>query len=275
MVRILVLYFTGVGATEWVSRAICARLGQYAQADLLSVESVDIPPVEEYDALVVGTPCYHAAPARRMTACLKSLPKLKAPIPAFIFNTRGLCSLNTNRILAGQLRAKNISTVLDRAYRGPASDGALLAPGIGRFFAFEKDLNYKLNRDCAHFLRLLGRWDGTGYLPRFALGSILNAPNKAAGHLITLKIHLHKDRCVRCGQCIARCPHRAFAMDGGGYPRFDPAHCENCYRCIHHCPCAALSLNKRRTHTKLLRYSANGNWPPGSYLKTAAARVIL
>ncbi|MCL2376739.1 MAG: EFR1 family ferrodoxin [Defluviitaleaceae bacterium] len=253
MKKILILYFSGVGATKKIAELISACLPQSCKVDIFSLEDSDVPSMEEYDALIIGTPVYHGAPAKKVMDFLDEMPCLDKEISAFVFNTRGLASLNTNRILSKRLREKNIATIMDRAYRGTASDGALVAPFIKRFFEFEKNLEDKVKRDCADFLRMLEEEPLRSYMPKFRFGSIINAPNKAAGQLITVKIHLHKDRCVKCGLCGERCPHAVFLKDGEGYPLLAQDKCENCYRCIHHCPKSALSLSKRRLPKKQLR----------------------
>ena len=141
---------------------------------------------------------------------------------------------------------------MDKAYRGPASDGSLIAPFIKRFFEYEKNLEQKIDRDCTVFLELLNKDVLQDYIPRFQFGSIINAPNKASEQLITLKIHLHKDKCVKCGKCISMCPHQAFSSDKNNYPLLDSKCCENCYRCIHHCSSLALSLSKKKSPKKTL-----------------------
>lgn len=256
MKKILVLYFSGAGAAKRVAEMMCNQLSksQSSEVDILSVESENMPDINRYDALVIGTPTYHAAPAKAIMSYIDTIPRLPKESPAFVYNTRGLCSLNTNRILAKQLKKKNIVTVMDRAYRSPASDGSLVAPFIRRFFEFEKELEKKINCDCMTFLELLKQDRIQGYIPRFQFGSIINAPNKAAGHLITVKIHLHKDKCIQCGVCVEQCPHKTISIDKQGYPLFHSKDCENCYRCVHHCPEMALSLRKGQTSKKTLKY---------------------
>ena len=260
MKKILILYFSGVGATKKIAELIHSQLSRNCKADIFSIECKDTPTIDNYNALVIGTPTYHAAPARAVMNYIEALPPLAKEMPAFIYNTRGLCSLNTNRLAAKGLHRKNIVTVMDRAYRGPASDGSLIAPFINRFFEFEKGIESKIDRDCSEFLRLLENGEVQGYTPRFQFGSIINAPNKLAGQLITLKIHLHKDKCVKCGKCIEHCPYTILSKDKNDYPQFAPKGtaaqpgCENCYRCIHHCPKTALSLSKRKTPKKILHY---------------------
>ena len=254
MKKILILYFSGAGATKKIAELIHIRLLKDCKVDIHSVENNNIKSIDSYEAMIIGTPTYHASPAKAMMSYLDALPRLKKKTPVFIFNTRGLCSLNTNRILAKKLLEKNIITIMDRAYRSPASDGSLVTPFIKRFFEFEKNLEEKLDHDCVCFLELLNTDKLQAYIPRFQFGSIINAPNKAAGHLFTVKIYLHKDKCTKCGLCIEKCPHRAYRADSNKYPILDLKKCENCYRCVHNCPKVALSLSKRRTPKKLLKY---------------------
>lgn len=254
MKKIAILYFSGVGATRKVAQLIRAQLQKRCKTSLFSLENTAGLNLNDYDALVIGTPTYHAAPAHIVAKYFNCICPLKKQTPAYIYNTRGLYSYNTNRILAKQLKEKNIITIIDRSYKSPASDGSLFIPQIKMFFEFEKRLYAKIILDCAKFAQLLNKPTCTGYMPRFKLSSILNAPNKFAGQLITFKIYLHKNRCVKCGVCTKNCPHKAIVKDTLGYPVFVKANCKNCYRCIHHCPKKALSLIKRRKVEKVIKY---------------------
>ena len=252
--RILILYFSGAGATKKVAQLMHLYLSQACAADIFSIEGCAGLNLNDYSALVIGTPVYHAAPPGIVTGYFDGLRPLVKATPALIYSTRGLCGLNTNRMLAKQLRAKNIITIMDTAYRSPASDGSLVAPGIKRFFEFEPDLKRKVARDCTTLLRLLQTRHLRGYIPRFQFGSIVNAPNKLAGRLIRLKIHLHRERCTKCCKCATNCPLGAVSKDASGWPVIAKAKCMNCYRCVHHCPGLALSLSKRRPPGRVLTY---------------------
>ena len=254
MKKLLILYFSGSGATKKVAELMHSRLSRDCETHIFSVESKETHGIESYDGLIIGTPVYHAAPAKAIMSYLDSMPRLSNSIRAFIYNTRAMASLNTNRILSKKLYSKNIVTIMDREYRSPASDGSIIVPFVKRFFEFEKSLEKKIASDCTNFLELLKKDTLNGCIPRFRFGSIINAPNKLAGQLITLKIHLHKDKCIKCSRCIKQCPHSAFSLDNDGYPLYASKSCENCYRCIHHCPNMALSLSKRRVLKKQLRY---------------------
>lgn len=254
MKTIGILYFSGAGATKKVAELMLASLSCNYSVDFFSLENMPKLQLNHYDALIIGTPVYHTAPARVVTNFFNSIHPLAKPIPAFIYNTRGLYSCNTNRILAKQLKKKNIVTIIDREYRSPASDGSLLVPAVKRFFEFERNLPAKITLDCNKFSELLQKQRKHEHIPRFRLSSILNAPNKLAGQLIIFEIHTHRDRCLRCDKCIMNCPHGAWEKGNDGYPVFLTKNCENCYRCIHHCPQMALSLSKRRKAEKVLQY---------------------
>jgi len=254
MKKILILYFSGVGATKKIADLMYTSLLQNSEVDIFSIENKNIPNIVEYDGLIVGTPVYHGAPAKTVMDYWDKKSRLSKETLTFVYNTRGLCSLNTNRILAKKLFQKNIYVIMDKAYRSPASDGSIIAPFINRFFEFEKDIEKKIDQDCLKFLEMLNYDTPQRYIPKFSFGSIVNAPNKAAGQLITLKIHLHKDKCIKCGHCVEQCHRKVFQKDKNSYPIFTSKGCENCYRCIHHCPKTALSLSKNKTPKKLLQY---------------------
>jgi len=255
MKKILILYFSGTGATKKVAKLMYSFLSKICTTDIFSIENHTDFDINDYDALIIGTPVYHAAPSYVATDYFDSLSPLVKTTPAFIYNTRATWSCNTNRILAKQIQGKNIITIMDKDYRSPASDGSLIVPFIQRFFEFEKNLKQKINLDCNAFLKLLKKGAPQGYIPRFRFSSVINAPNKLAGQLTTFKIHLHREKCNKCGKCIDNCPHSALDKDSSGYPVFIAKNCENCYRCIHHCPQMALSLSKRNAPKKLLKYS--------------------
>ncbi len=254
MKKILILYFSGVGATKKVAEYMYISLSQSCTVDKFSMEESAVLNLDNYDALVIGLPVYHAAPPHTVTDYLLNMYPHKKGIPVFIFNTRTVLACNTNRILAKLIRKKNIVTIMDKEYRSPASDGSLIVPFVQRFFEFEKDLQKKITLDCTMFLKLLQSDNLQGYIPRFRFSSIMNAPNKLAGQLITLKIYLHRDRCVKCGNCIENCPRNALKKDENNYPVVTRKSCENCYRCIHHCPAKALSLSKRTVPKRLLNH---------------------
>lgn len=252
MKKVLILYFSGVGSAKKVAELMYESLRGTCELRRCAIENATTVDLNDFDALIIGTPVYHAAPSRIIADYFHGTRPLEKQTPAFLYNTRATWSCNTNRILTKQIQAKNIITIMDRDYRSPASDGSLIAPFVQRFFEFQKDLSEQVLIDSKKFMLLLSTGDTQGYIPRFRFTSVINAPNKLAGQLITFPVHNHRDRCLRCGTCVKNCPHETMATDDDGYPIWNAERCENCYRCIHHCLAKALSLSKRRAPKKLL-----------------------
>ena len=226
-----------------VARVMANKLGQHCDVHMLEAENCPITNLEGYDALIVGTPCYHGGPARAITHFFEKVQPRKNPLPTFIFSTHGLTSLNTNRILAKQLAKKNIITIHDAGYLSPASDGVLIAPFIKQFRYFEKGIRQKINLDVARFVTKLGKGDYKLKLPRFTHWGIVNAPNAAAGKRLRPTIHIIDELCTRCGMCGKICPHNM--------NEHDPS-CEYCFKCVHNCPQGAMTLYKHRPAKVLL-----------------------
>ena len=255
MKRILILYFSAVGATKKIAEMMATHLSSH-KVDIYSVEEKVFKDFSNYDALIIGTPTHHAEPAEFLMNYVKEIPTQQLKIPTFVFNTKGLASCHTNRILAKKLLSKNLVTIYEADYIAPASDGSLFLPKMKRFFRFEKDVEEKVRQDCTRFLELvsLQKEEVRAKLPPFRLSSVINAPNKFGSGFVKMKIHLHQDACVRCNLCIKGCPYQAIDIDKNGYPVVMKEKCTNCYRCIHHCPARALSLFKKKKHSKVLEY---------------------
>jgi len=253
--KLLILYFSAVGATKEVAKIMERNLSAH-EASCYSIEEKVFKDLSSYDALIVGTPTHHAEPAQLLINYIDAIPIQNQKILTFVFNTKGLASCHTNRILAKKLLSKNMITVYEADYVAPASDGSLFLPKMKRFFKFEKDVEAKIIQDCTHFLELISLQNDevTAKILPFRFSSIINAPNKFGSQFVKMKIRHHQDACIKCNLCIKKCPYQAFDKDEEGYPVVVKVKCTNCYRCIHSCPTRALGLWKKKKHSKVLKY---------------------
>lgn len=244
----LIIYFSGVGNTK----AVAEQIKSYANkipTEIYSVENLtDDFSVNNYSAIIIGTPTYHSEPAKPLMKFLEAVnPSRK--IPAFIFTTCGLYSENCLRILAKECLKHKIIPIYSASYRCSATDGMLLTPFMDCWFHNEKDLQLKTKKDFSAFISKLKSHSKTD-IPKSKWYALLNYPNKMLGKATTFPIYLHKDRCVNCGKCERNCPQGAIT-EISGYPVINKAMCMNCYRCIHHCPKLALSLFKNKAVKKV------------------------
>lgn len=255
IMKILIIYHSGVGNTKKVAKLIEANLNQHTKVDCFSIEKIpENIDYSLYSGLVIGFPTIHTHPTKRILQFIEQLELHCNALPVYIYTTYGLYTANTVRIFGKACMKKHMLPVCCASYRCPATDGVLLMPNIHYFRKMDKNITRKINHDCDIFLSKVTTQDLTIKLPRFKLYSILNFPNKLAGHKITFPIYLHKERCIKCDNCIKNCPTFALNRDSKQFPVFDKENCEKCYRCIHHCPQRALSLSKKKTTTFTLNY---------------------
>ena len=253
--KILILYFTAVGATKKIAEMMAHNLSQH-EVEIYSVEFKVIKDFSSYDALIVGTPTHHAEPAKYLINYFTKIPHQQLKIPTFVFNTKGLASCNTNRILAQKLLRLNLIPIYEADYIAPASDGSLFLPQLPRFFKFEKDVEAKVIQDCTRFVELISLQKNavSAILPPVRISSFINFPNKFLSQFVKMRIHLHEEECIKCSLCINKCPYKAIDKTVEGFPVVIKSKCTNCYRCIHKCPTIALGLWKNKKHSKLLKY---------------------
>ncbi len=244
----LIVYFSGVGNTKCVAEYIKEYADRFS-ADIYSVEKLpENFSIENYSAVILGTPTYHAEPAPQLTEFLDTINSERI-IPAFIFTTCGLYSENCLRILAKECIKHKIIPIHSASYRCSATDGILLTPFMECWFKNEKDLQSKIKTDFNIFIGKL-KSHSKADIPKTKWYTLLNYPNKMLGKITTFTIYLHKYKCTNCGKCQRNCPQNAITI-ADNYPVIDKEKCMNCYRCIHHCPALALSLSEKRTTKKV------------------------
>ncbi len=245
MKPLLIIYFSGVGNTKTVAESIKGYAESKISTEIYSIENLPINfTIDNYSSIILGTPTYHSEPAKPLIDFLETItPNRK--IPAFIFTTCGLYSENCLRILAKECLKHKIIAIHTTSYRCSATDGMLLAPFMSCWFKNEKNLQTKIKRDFSAFIIKL-KSNPKEDIPKSKWYVLLNYPNKILGKSTTFPIHIHKEKCMKCGKCQKNCPTDAITVIDG-YPVINKTKCMNCYRCIHHCPTLALSLSMKRT----------------------------
>lgn len=252
METFLILYFSGVGNTKAVADIMNRYAEKRVKVELYSIEKLPTNfKIENYSAIVIGSPTYHSEPAQPIINFLESLNSEKK-IPAFLFTTCGLYSENCLRMLAKKCLNHNIVPVHTVSYRCAATDGILIAPFMNCWFESEKNIEQKIKNDFDLFCCKL-KASYSASIPKPKWYTLLNCPNKMLGKAATFSIYIHKERCIKCGKCKKDCPQSAIDMID--YPLISREKCMNCYRCIHHCPVLALSLSKRKPIQKVWKKS--------------------
>lgn len=206
----LIIYFSGVGNTKSVAEQLKKCTGRI-NSEIYSIEKLPSDfSIDNYSAVIIGSPTYHSEPSELILKYLKSL-NLNRKIPAFIFTTCGLYSENCLRILAKECIKHGIIPIHFASYRCSATDGILIAPFMDCWFKNEKNLDIKIKKDFNIFINKL-KEHSKANIPGIKWYTFLNYPNKQLGKITTLPIYLHKEKCIKCGKCKNNCPKYAIKV---------------------------------------------------------------
>ncbi|MDZ7722858.1 MAG: EFR1 family ferrodoxin [candidate division KSB1 bacterium] len=257
MSELYCLYHSGSGSTRMITGILCDPLADHFPIKHTSVNRVrDHAALAASDLLILAFPTYHCHPSDSMLRFVRTLPVREQPQRAFILTTCGWFRGNSIRILARELRKKNVLTVGHATIRGPASDGVVMSPIDFRIlYRYGKDTAARLLRSHSEIDAILRKQSCGENAPAFSWYAPLNAPNKYLGmltsHLLKQRIHVLKEQCINCGRCVAACERGCFSS-ADMTPVFSPGSCEFCLRCVHQCPQNAIVFSRRQVQQSRL-----------------------
>ncbi|MCD6414037.1 MAG: ATP-binding protein [Candidatus Diapherotrites archaeon] len=70
---------------------------------------------------------------------------------------------------------------------------------------------------------------------------LLSAKLKREKEVTTFVPEIHKDKCIKCGQCAKACRESAIVFVEGKYPFLVPDQCIGCKACMYSCPVGAIT----------------------------------
>ncbi|KLU59006.1 flavodoxin [Peptococcaceae bacterium CEB3] len=121
--KVLVLYFSGTGNTEYVAKYLQKRLlGPLRQIELRSTENTLPEKTAEFDLLIIGFPIYAGAPPEFFGQYLKLLPTVNQK-GVFVFCTRAMFAGHAIKDVYELLEHKGYIPLGHRIVAMPGSDG--------------------------------------------------------------------------------------------------------------------------------------------------------
>ncbi len=245
MAKCLIVYYSLGGTTERIADKITIGLESTGyEVDKFNIKDGNIPSIESYDLLGIGTPAYYFRPPFNITDYIKSLPKLG--IPYFTFILYGSKIGDTGNRIRKRLNKK-----------GGRDVGFFKCNGKGNFFAYIKRgvETYPSHPDAEdleqaeNFGRnIKSNIDNESYEPEDfdkKPGFIYRFERFTTQKWMVQKMYyrffkVNKSKCTKCGICVTSCPTNTISMEEGKLPKFGKD-CIACFNCELKCPEEAIT----------------------------------
>jgi ferredoxin len=278
--RLLFLYFSGTGNTDYVAHYLARKLGSLpVKIELRSVERHAAETLSDFDVLAFGFPVYACDSPTLVQDYLARLSPGEGR-GAFVFCTKGAWAGSAVRRNLGRLAQRGYVPLGGESVAMPGSDGLAFIGKTSRLArsALQKDYDClkAADRLAGQMAEILPRLAG-GH-PALAAGEPAEAlrqplPTSISGALVDplwatlydavsnrfLTKFWADDRCSSCGLCERICPVDNIELRGGR-PHFADR-CMLCMRCIHACPEEAIQIG-RATMDKFRWHGPKGAFKP-------------
>lgn len=230
--------FSGTGNT----RKVCGELAQRLEEQGVSCEIFPIrerPEGEDYDVLVVGFPVHAFNAPAAVLKFLKSIPKRKERMRAYLMRTSGEpLSLNdASSVLPRRILKKRGYDVVGE-YRFVMPYNIIFHHSEGMAARMWQAAQRQIPDAAKQIVSGGGERDKVGPAKRMA--SFLLRIEHTAMPIIGRRFSVADD-CIGCGKCAASCPQGNIHMENGR-PVFGK-NCVGCMGCSFGCPKDALRIS--------------------------------
>ena len=278
--KLLILYFSGTGNTEYIARYIEKKLynnSQIMDISLLTIENCSPEELKEYDIICFGFPVFELNSPEIVKTFLANLSPIQNK-GVFIFCTMGLWGGNAIRKIYKPFQKKGYYFLGSQSVVMPGTDDLAMLDKKSKYVkkALEKDYNYfpKLDKfttriiDIAKRMSIGEKIEELSIKPPFKIAATIIGPPFHLLYLIMVnfmkkKFYATKD-CTFCELCVKNCPVQNISIVDKEIIFGDQ--CIVCLRCIHQCPAEAIQIGKL-TLGKFRWHGPLGDFKPKKFAK--------
>jgi ferredoxin len=278
--KLLILYFSGTGNTDYIARYIKKKLQNHTQImdiSLLTIENCSPDELKEYDIICFGFPVFELNSPEIVKSFLANLTPIQNK-GVFIFCTMGLWDGNAIRKIYKPFQKKGYYFLGSQSIIMPGTDGLVMLDKKSKYVkkALEKDYNCfpKLDKFTTRIIDIANRLSSGENIEELSIKSPFKIVATIIGppfHLLYLilvnimkkKFYATKD-CTFCELCVKNCPVQNISIIDKKIVFGDQ--CVMCLRCIHQCPVEAIQIGKL-TLGKFRWYGPLGDFKPKKFAK--------
>jgi len=255
--RVAIFYFSGTGNTWWVANELTDEIR--TSGCLVTTQSIEVVDqatahrlVAEADVIGFGYPIYGSdlpIPMKRFISELEGVAGKRG----FVFCTQWLWSGDGARLGAELLGAKGYNILWGEHFHMPSNVSVSVLP-----FALHTDLARAKEKylRCSKFrAKRLAGFMGKGRPLRrgfnlFAnlAGLLQRIPYRWYVEKLRDDLGVDREKCVRCGLCVAICPAANLVDEAEGI--MTQKRCVLCLRCYSFCPTQAFTYRGRKHNHK-------------------------
>ncbi|WP_457558768.1 EFR1 family ferrodoxin [Candidatus Harpocratesius sp.] len=257
--RILILYFSGTGNTEYISRYIQKYLLTYSlsefQVDRFSIESFYVESIQQYDLIFLGFPIYALDAPKNVYEFIRKLPNLKNR-GIFLFATKGIVAGNAFYRLYSSLKSTEVIHLGSFAIKMPGTDGLAMLKSTSRYVRKAQSRDYLKITKLDKYFEILPKIFETFKKEQSFISFAVKPPRYILDRLFGWMIQkLYKlmegsikkqfwvdDNCTKCQLCVKQCPVNNIRLEADRI--IFGTDCIVCMRCIHQCPTESIQIGK-------------------------------
>jgi ferredoxin len=271
--KLLILYFSGTGNTDYVSHYLARRLDYLpAEIEIGSIERMRADSLGRFDLLALGFPVYACEAPRLLLEYIDSMEP-GAGRGVFVFCTKGAFAGNSVLKTLDRLQRRGYVSLGGASVAMPGSDGLpfMAVDSWPVRAAVKKDYDHlrkadHLARRMADIISKLSAGHSVDcfrraprpHLSGVLLGWLFSAAYRWFEERLRQRFWVD-ETCVGCGKCSRICPTVNIELQAG-HPRFGNR-CQLCMRCIHSCPQGAIQIGKG-TVNKFRWHGPKGRFDP-------------
>ncbi len=244
MMKGAILYYSGTGNTELACQYIVNHT-KNVEFEMVNAIKDKAPDLTGYDLVGFAAFADFLVPSVVYQKFIDDLPA-QDDKPAFVFNTYGMSSGQTLRILDRKVTDRGFRVVAGHSLHMPESFPPMIARRLGNenapsdkeFRAFQ---TFAAEIDHIAFRLSEGTIVPAKSIDLGAMDKVMRYPKSMAKRMMGAKA-VDPNLCTGCATCANVCPKGAITV--AGQPSFDETECAYCWACYNQCLYGAIYTKK-------------------------------